>query len=131
MKIYTQCDSSLAIALFSSTTIHLECNIRGNVDRFELFAYIVLGLCTALISRLAKVTQRHGRVLLQPGRAVLQEEADKVVPRRYLRVDQLLTQAQVFLPTEREVTAHGAVLQVDIGLVMTILGRNTVQPIDL
>ncbi|MOA16376.1 hypothetical protein D3C78_1365880 [compost metagenome] len=33
--------------------------------------------------------------------------------------------------TECEVAAHGAVLQIDIGLVMTILGSNPVQALDL
>ena len=34
-------------------------------------------------------------------------------------------------PSQLEVPTHGTVLQVDIGLVMTVFGGNAVQPFDL
>ncbi|MNP10213.1 hypothetical protein D3C76_1023540 [compost metagenome] len=65
-------------------------------------------------------------ILLQPGRTMLQKNADKVISRCHARVDQLLTHAQMLFTTEFEETAHRTVLQIDIGLVVSVLTGDAV-----
>ncbi|MNG05280.1 hypothetical protein D3C76_1332110 [compost metagenome] len=53
LKVDAQGAGGLAITLFSRATIHLHRYFRCDINRIELVAHIVLGLGTALISRLA------------------------------------------------------------------------------
>ncbi|MNC02831.1 hypothetical protein D3C75_502150 [compost metagenome] len=72
------------------------------------------------ISGFAVVTQRHFVILLQSGCAVLQEDTDKVIASRHARADQLFTHAQMLFTAEFEETTHRTVLQIDIGLVVSV-----------
>ncbi|MNQ76551.1 hypothetical protein D3C85_913940 [compost metagenome] len=119
------------MTLFCCATAHLPGNVRGDVDRRQLVCDRGLSQCITFISGFAIVTQRYFVIFLQPGCAVLQKDANKVVSCCHSRVDQLLTHAQMLFPTEFESTAHGTVLQIDIGLVVTVLTGDAVQALDL
>ncbi|MCY1427150.1 hypothetical protein D9M71_429840 [compost metagenome] len=101
-------------------------DLRRYVDGRQFFGHVPLSFCIALVGGLAIVTQGHFRILPQTGGPLLQEDPDEVVPGRHTRLDQLFTQAQVLCASEPEMTAHGAALQVDIGLVMTVLAGDAV-----